>query len=330
MPIDTKISGKKIGYPVRVLIVEDSEDDTELLVRHLRKGGFNPKYRRVQSAESLRKALARREWDIVLSDHSMPGFNSLEALEIVRGRTTDVPFLLVSGHADEEITASISQHIGCAAINKSNLGQLAAAVTEKIRDARTRKSTKKKSKSKPANGSNAALGHADTYKSKKNDPSAEHNDAQNMKHMHEGSNGSIPGDRQPENGHRSITNVLIVEDELIQSILLEKLIRSLGYTIVGKATKGEQAIEMAASLNPDIITMDISLQDQVDGITATQKIQESSDIPVIYISGNSDKYNYDRAEKTNFIDFIPKPVNKEVLTASFTKAENLSMKEHQS
>lgn len=324
MPFDKKISSKKIGYPVRVLIVEDSEDDTELLVRHLRKGGFKPKYRRVQSADSLRKALSKRKWDIVLSDHSMPGFDSLDALDIVNSLTTDLPFLLVSGLADEKIATTISQNRGCSAINKANLDQLAPAVTQKIKDARIRKSKKENRNPDPANGSQAG-----TYEVKTNDSPAEEKDGQKMKHIYEGSNGSIPKDRQPDNERRNIANVLIVEDELIQSILLEKLIRSLGYTVVGKATKGEQAIEMAASLNPDLITMDISLQDNIDGIMATKKIQESSDIPVIYISGNSDKYNYERAEKTNFIDFIPKPVNKEVLTASFTKAENLSIKQHQ-
>lgn len=111
---------------------------------------------------------------------------------------------------------------------------------------------------------------------------------------------------------------------MIQSILLEKLIKSLGYEVVGKVTTGADAIEMALRLQPDIITMDISLQDDIDGIMATESIQDKSMIPVIYISGNSDQYNVSRAEKTNFIDFIPKPINKEILAKSFSKAEEIN------
>ncbi len=119
----------------------------------------------------------------------------------------------------------------------------------------------------------------------------------------------------------AVKTILIVEDELIQSILLEKLVTSLGYKVIGKATTGKNAIELAFKHNPDLITMDISLKDDIDGIMAAHTIQKKNMIPIIYISGNSDKYNYERAQKTSFIDFIPKPVNLDKVSKSIKKAE---------
>ncbi len=69
---------------IRVLIVEDSENDALLLVRKLERSGFDPAWKRVETAESLRAALGEQAWDIAFSDHSMRGFGSREALRIVK------------------------------------------------------------------------------------------------------------------------------------------------------------------------------------------------------------------------------------------------------
>ena len=70
--------------PLRVLIIEDSEDDVELLVRELKQAGFDPTFERVQTAEAVRETLGRRKWDIVISDYYMPQFSALERLESSR------------------------------------------------------------------------------------------------------------------------------------------------------------------------------------------------------------------------------------------------------
>src|SRR5512137_382804 len=87
---------------LRVLLIEDSEDDALLLERHLRQGGFEPSVRRVESAAALSAALGDGDWDIVLSDYRMPGFDGLDALKQVQTTGRDVPFLLVSGVIGEE------------------------------------------------------------------------------------------------------------------------------------------------------------------------------------------------------------------------------------
>ena len=85
-----------------VLVVEDSEDDLELLLLELRRGGWKPTYERVETPGALREALARQRWDIVLSDYAMPAFTGLDAFRIVREAGLDLPFVLVSGTVGEE------------------------------------------------------------------------------------------------------------------------------------------------------------------------------------------------------------------------------------
>lgn len=116
--------------------------------------------------------------------------------------------------------------------------------------------------------------------------------------------------------------VLIVEDDMLLSLVEERMIVRLGYRVVGKAVSGEEAIEKVKNLCPDVIVMDISLKGQLDGIETMNKIKTFSDVPVIYLSGNSDKHNMQRAKKTNFIDYLIKPVTVEELEKPLQKAMN--------
>mmetsp|Transcript_2093 Transcript_2093/g.4320 ORF Transcript_2093/g.4320 Transcript_2093/m.4320 type:complete len:140 (+) Transcript_2093:58-477(+) len=102
--------------------------------------------------------------------------------------------------------------------------------------------------------------------------------------------------------------VLIVEDDMLLSMVEERLIKRLGFEVVGKVTKGTDAIKKEEELNPDIIVMDISLKGEMDGIEAMEAIRENSDVPVIYLSGSGDRYSLERARKTGFTDFLTKPV----------------------
>lgn len=116
--------------------------------------------------------------------------------------------------------------------------------------------------------------------------------------------------------------VLIVEDDMILSMLLERMINKIGFDVVGKVTTGEKAISMAQEHEPDIILMDIQLKDDIDGITAMHKIRETSEVPVIYITGNSDQYYKERARETNYIDYLIKPIEMDDLKESINKVFN--------
>jgi two-component system, response regulator PdtaR len=114
--------------------------------------------------------------------------------------------------------------------------------------------------------------------------------------------------------------VLIVEDDKLLALVEERLVERLGFQVVGTAVTGEEAIILVQENNPDIILMDISLKGEMDGIDAVEKIREDLNTPVIYLSGNSDKFNYERAKKTNFIDYLVKPVTADDLVGPLKKA----------
>ena len=111
--------------------------------------------------------------------------------------------------------------------------------------------------------------------------------------------------------------VLIVEDDMIISLVIENMVKELGHEVIGKATSGKEAIEQAFENNPDLILMDIRLKGEMDGIEAVTAIREKISTSVIYLTGNSDRVNYDRAKATECIDLITKPFTINDLTKSF-------------
>lgn len=320
----------KTGHPIKVLIVEDSRDDADLMIRHLSKGGFKPKTLRVESAAGLTSALQKDCWDIVLCDHNMPGFDSVEALSIINKSGIDVPFLLLSDAIPERVAEGLIKNGAKATLSKQEMEDLVPAVVKELQNSMSRKqnqngkSSEKSQVKSGSNGSSISLLEAKELPDEIAKITAKNGSGFNGAAGAYSTNGHS-GNSTPNGTGKSVKNILIVEDEMIQSILLEKLIKSLGYKVVGKVTTGADAIKMALKLKPDVITMDISLQDDIDGIMATKLIQNNTMIPVIYISGNSDKYNFERAQSTNYIDFIPKPVNKESLAKSFSKAEGIKL-----
>src|SRR5215813_15463592 len=96
-----------MGNPLRLLIVEDQDDDAAFLLRHLRKFGFDVQGERVDNAVAMASALARQNWDAVVADYCMPSFSALAALALLHERGLDVPFLIVSGSVGEEIAAAV-------------------------------------------------------------------------------------------------------------------------------------------------------------------------------------------------------------------------------
>src|SRR5262245_13287540 len=100
MNTDANISS--LRRPLRVLLVEDSEADSLLLLRALQKAGFEPEHKRVDSARDMAAALSEEEWNLVLADHAMPQFSAPEALDVLKEHGLDLPFIIVSGHIEEE------------------------------------------------------------------------------------------------------------------------------------------------------------------------------------------------------------------------------------
>lgn len=129
-----------MASPLHVLFVEDSEDDFELLLRELNKGRWAVQPRRVQSAEELRTALGERDWDVVISDFSLPRFSALEALAVVKDVGIDTPFLIVSGTISEDIAVDALKAGAHDFMVKDRLARLLPAVERELREAANRRS----------------------------------------------------------------------------------------------------------------------------------------------------------------------------------------------
>lgn len=127
---------------LRVLILEDSEDDALLLIRELKKGDYNPLFKRVQDREAMLQALSEREWDIIISDYVMPQFTGLAALKLMRGQGIDLPFIIVSGNIGEDIAVEAMRAGAQDYIVKGSYGRLIPAVRRELAEVVQRRQRK--------------------------------------------------------------------------------------------------------------------------------------------------------------------------------------------
>src|SRR5258708_18366229 len=127
-----------MGAALRVLFIEDSEDDTARQVRMLRQAGYDIDFERVDSPSALTGVLGQK-WDLIISDYSMPHFTGSDALRLVRDRDLEVPFIFVSGTIGED-TAVAALKVGAQDyLMKTNLSRLIPAVRREIHEAEERK-----------------------------------------------------------------------------------------------------------------------------------------------------------------------------------------------
>jgi PAS domain S-box-containing protein len=131
-----------MGTPLRVLIVEDSEEDTLLIVRELKRGGFDPIHERVETAEAMSAALTKQTWDLILADYSMPHFSGLEALKLSKESGLDLPFIIVSGSIGEDVAVEAMKSGAHDYLMKNNLTRLIPAIQQGLRGTEGRRKLK--------------------------------------------------------------------------------------------------------------------------------------------------------------------------------------------
>jgi len=132
-----------MSLPLHLLMVEDSEDDAALLVRELRRGGYEVTYERVDNQASMDAALAQKQWDLVICDYSMPHFSGTEALTLLRAKGLEIPFIFVSGTIGEEAAVAALKQGAQDYVMKDNLTRLLPAIHRELHEAEQRRERKR-------------------------------------------------------------------------------------------------------------------------------------------------------------------------------------------
>lgn len=112
-----------------------------------------------------------------------------------------------------------------------------------------------------------------------------------------------------------VKKILIVEDDMILSMVNKRYVEILGHQVVQSVRNGLDAIAAVKKHNPDLVLMDIRIEGEMDGIEAMQEIRKFSNVPVVYLTGNSESTTKTRAEQTTMLAFCIKPISLDDLKA---------------
>lgn len=123
---------------LRLLLIEDCEDDALLMIRELQHNGFDIFWQRVQTARSLQKSLESDTWDVIISDNHLPGFSAASALEILKSSQLDIPFIVVSGAICDEFAVQLMKAGAVDYLMKDNLARLPETIRREVRDCEIR------------------------------------------------------------------------------------------------------------------------------------------------------------------------------------------------
>ena len=132
-----------MARPLRVLLIEDNEDDAALMLRELQRGGYEPVARRVETPAAMHHALQQETWDVALADWSLPQFSALFALEMLKSQGLDLPFIIVSGTIGEEATTSAMKAGAHDFVSKQNLERLVLIIERELREAADRRARRR-------------------------------------------------------------------------------------------------------------------------------------------------------------------------------------------
>jgi PAS domain S-box-containing protein/putative nucleotidyltransferase with HDIG domain len=132
-----------MGKHLRLLIIEDSEDDAQLILRELRRSGYEVECERVETAGAMRAMLTEKNWDVILSDYTLPTFNASQALETLKASGLDIPFIIISGTIGEETAIAALKAGANDFIVKGKFARLGPAIERELREAESRRERKR-------------------------------------------------------------------------------------------------------------------------------------------------------------------------------------------
>ena len=119
-----------------------------------------------------------------------------------------------------------------------------------------------------------------------------------------------------------LENILIIEDDMIIQLFIKKVLKNAGFNIVGQGRSCKQALELVAKTTPDLILMDIGIAGDKDGIETAEIINKDYNIPILFMTGNSDSNTTERAQATSPIDILLKPIDEGRLKNTLLKLKN--------
>lgn len=128
-----------MGTHLRILLIEDSEDDARLVLREMQRGGYEVEFERVETADAMRATLARQPWDLILCDFSLPHFSAPKALELLKESGYDLPFIIVSGTIGEESAVNALKAGAHDFIIKGNFARLIPAIQRELKEVEVRR-----------------------------------------------------------------------------------------------------------------------------------------------------------------------------------------------
>jgi PAS domain S-box-containing protein len=137
-PSEEPLTASNRQQTLRVLLVEDSEFDAMLLVRHLQTRGYRTEHQRVENQVETEKALGSQEWDVILCDYQLPDFGVQPALALMKRKGLDLPFIVVSGAIGEELAVDLMRAGAHDFIGKGRLSRLIPAIERERREAKAR------------------------------------------------------------------------------------------------------------------------------------------------------------------------------------------------
>jgi DNA-binding NtrC family response regulator len=123
-----------MAKPLRVLLIEDSERDAALLLLYLRRGGFEPTVKRVESALSMKVQLDGGDWDVIISDFNLPGFDGHAALKVVKESGRRIPFIVVSGEISQAVIDGLTKAGATAYLAKYEMSKIVPTIERALKE----------------------------------------------------------------------------------------------------------------------------------------------------------------------------------------------------
>lgn len=293
---------------LRLLLIDDSEADTERLLRKLSSGGYEPVSVRVENAQALGRALLYGSWDLALCDYSMPGFSGADALNIVKAKNPHLPFIFVSGTLPADVARKLEAAGAAGVVSKDNLDSFLPAV-EMILSAKTA------APPRPAAPDNAL--EQERSKLAEKVASLEKTVIELRFRLDRASRAAAPESPGSSVHPAGTPRVLLVDDRPENLSALEALLEGCGAATV-RATSGTDALKRLLEEDFALILMDVRMP-EMDGFETAQMVhrrKRSRATPIVFLTAHGDDTaSVLRGYESGAVDYLPKPVVPEILRA---------------